>query len=159
MLLYHGSNVAVEAPSLKHSRNNLDFGRGFYLTSDFDQAAKWARRATKLRAAGAPLVSVYEGDADAWEHLSVQTFALPDAQWLRYVASNRLGTAPLTDLDLVIGPVANDQTIRTVNDYIRGRFTEEIAIQLLLPQILKDQYAFKTDNALESISFSRAVDA
>ena len=44
--------------------------------------------------------------------------------------------------------MANDQAIRTVNDFLKGRFTEDIAIQLLLPQNLKDQYAFKTENAI-----------
>lgn len=44
--------------------------------------------------------------------------------------------------------MANDQAIRTINDFLKGRFTEDIAIQLLLPQNLKDQYAFKTEKAI-----------
>ena len=55
--------------------------------------------------------------------------------------------------DLVIGPVANDQAIRTVNNYLKGYFDENIAIQLLLPQKLKDQYAFKTEKALSMLEF------
>ena len=61
------------------------------------------------------------------------------------------------DYDIVVGPVANDQTIRTINDYIRGRFSEEIAIQLLLPQKLKDQYAFKSEAALKALRFKEAL--
>ena len=45
MTLYHGSNVEVLTPELLPSVRALDFGRGFYLTSDFDQAARWARTA------------------------------------------------------------------------------------------------------------------
>ena len=33
MKLYHASSVAVEHPDVAHSRPNLDFGSGFYLTS------------------------------------------------------------------------------------------------------------------------------
>ena len=33
MILYHGSYLAIEKPDLLHSRPNLDFGKGFYLTS------------------------------------------------------------------------------------------------------------------------------
>ena len=33
MKLYHSSNVIVEQPDTQHSRQYLDFGRGFYLTS------------------------------------------------------------------------------------------------------------------------------
>ena len=33
MTLYHASPLIVEHPDICHSRNNLDFGRGFYTTS------------------------------------------------------------------------------------------------------------------------------
>ena len=38
MKLYHGSNVEVKEPSLHYSEKNRDFGQGFYLTSDINQA-------------------------------------------------------------------------------------------------------------------------
>ena len=44
MKLYHSSNVIVEFPDTMHSRNYLDFGRGFYLTSLYDQAIRYAQR-------------------------------------------------------------------------------------------------------------------
>lgn len=31
--LYHTSNIEVRIPDVRHSREHLDFGRGFYLTS------------------------------------------------------------------------------------------------------------------------------
>ena len=33
MKLYHSSTVKVENPDLEHSRDYLDFGKGFYLLS------------------------------------------------------------------------------------------------------------------------------
>ena len=53
--------------------------------------------------------------------------------------------------------MANDQAIRTVNDFQNGYFTAEIAIQILLPQKLKDQYAFKTEAALRLLSFKEVL--
>ena len=44
MRLYHSSNVSVERPDTEHSRPYLDFGRGFYLTSLYEQAVKYAQR-------------------------------------------------------------------------------------------------------------------
>ena len=41
MILYHGSFLEISQPDLVHSRPNLDFGRGFYVTSLYEQAAKW----------------------------------------------------------------------------------------------------------------------
>lgn len=40
--LYHGSHVAVPEPLARAGRKNLDFGRGFYLTSIEEQAKAWA---------------------------------------------------------------------------------------------------------------------
>ena len=44
MKLYHSSTVVVEHPDLKHSRDCLDFGKGFYLTSLKEQAIRYAER-------------------------------------------------------------------------------------------------------------------
>ena len=38
MIVYHGSNVIFEKPNLKHSRKELDFSKGFYLTEIYEQA-------------------------------------------------------------------------------------------------------------------------
>lgn len=41
MILYHGSFLEVAKPDLVHSRHNVDFGRGFYVTPLYEQAVKW----------------------------------------------------------------------------------------------------------------------
>ena len=41
MILYHGSFLEIAKPDLVHSRPNVDFGRGFYVTPLYEQAAKW----------------------------------------------------------------------------------------------------------------------
>ena len=41
MILYHGSFIEIAKPDLVHSRSNVDFGRGFYVTPLHEQAAKW----------------------------------------------------------------------------------------------------------------------
>ena len=42
MILYHGSFLEIARPDLVHSRPNVDFGRGFYVTPLYEQAAKCA---------------------------------------------------------------------------------------------------------------------
>lgn len=44
MKLYHSSNTAVEHPDTIHSRDYLDFGKGFYLTTMQEQAVKYGQR-------------------------------------------------------------------------------------------------------------------
>lgn len=94
------------------------------------------------------ILSVYNVNVKDFESLSLLTFKQASKEWLKYISANRTDKSASDSYDIVIGPVANDQAIRTVNDFLKGRFTEDIAIQLLLPQNLKDQYAFKTEKAI-----------
>ncbi len=153
MILYHGSNVKVEEPRIIISKRLLDYGTGFYLTSDYDQAKKWAIRTTSRRENGVPIISIFSVNECEIEKLKVLTFRAADKEWLRYISRNRTDKSMKDEYDLVIGPVANDQAIRTVNNYLKGYFNDDIAIKLLLPQKLKDQYAFKTEKALSILKF------
>lgn len=60
MLVYHGSTQIVESPRADFSRKRVDFGTGFYVTSNHDQALKWAK--IKKERTGAPgcYVNVYD---------------------------------------------------------------------------------------------------
>ena len=44
MRLYHTSNVEIPHPDIKFSRNHLDFGKGFYLTTLKQQAINYGQR-------------------------------------------------------------------------------------------------------------------
>ena len=55
--------------------------------------------------------------------------------------------------DVVWGPVANDNTMPVLNLYFKGAYTEDEALRRLLPQRLRDQFAFKTDRALSCLTF------
>lgn len=156
MILYHGSNVEVKEPKIIKSKRLLDFGTGFYLTSDYQQAEKWAVRTTSRREVGTPIISVFSVEECELEELKILTFGEANKEWLQYIANNRTDKMARDFYDIVIGPVANDQAIRTVNNYLKGYFNEDIAIQLLLPQKLKDQYNFKTEKALSRLNFNEA---
>jgi hypothetical protein len=131
---------------------------GFYLTSDFEQAKKWAIRTTNRREEGIPTISVFHSADSELKTLDVLVFETANKDWLKYISANRTGTLTEDLHDIVIGPVANDQAIRTINNYLKGYLTEDIAIQLLLPQNLKDQYNFKTEKALSFLQFIEAKD-
>ena len=59
MKLFHGSNLVVKEPKILSNVRALDFGAGFYLTSDCEQAKKWAILTTKRRNAGVATVTEY----------------------------------------------------------------------------------------------------
>lgn len=159
MTFYHGSNLAVQFPYQLKIQRALDFGKGFYTTSDFEQAKKWAERTARIRGEGKATVSCYEFPDDAFDTLSVLRFEKADAAWLDYVTKNRKGADTTGDYDLVIGPVANDQTFPTILLYLDGYIDAESAIRQLLPQKLKDQYTFKTEKALSQLKFIEVKEA
>lgn len=153
MRLYHGSNVEVATPKLMPRVRALDFGRAFYLTSNLEQASRWARTSVLRRGDGEAVVSIYEFDEEAASALRILRFDEPGAAWLKYVTRNRTGFADDADYDIVAGPVANDNTMPVLNLYFKGAYSEEEALRRLLPQRLKDQYALKTEPALACLTF------
>lgn len=157
MILYHGSNIEVREPKLLKIQRELDFGKGFYATSDLTQASTWAHRTAKRRGSGQPVVSVYEINDTALDSLRVLRFDSADVEWLRYVTANRRGIATAGDWDVVIGPVANDQTMPTITLFLDGFYDEEETIKRLFPQKLKDQYTFKTADALSILRCTEVI--
>lgn len=157
MILYHGSHVEVCKPKLLKNQRELDFGKGFYTTTDFEQAKAWAYRTAKIRKNTEAYVSVYDFDKDAEKKLKILSFEKPNEEWLQYVASNRRGENQADDWDLVRGPVANDQTMPVLILYLDGYLTTQEAIARLLPQKLKDQIVFKTVAALESLHCTEII--
>ena len=136
MKLYHGSNVEVKNPQVFESDRKLDFGTGFYVTTSFEQAEKWADLTAKRRGVGIPVVTVYEYDESKENELSILRFNAPDSAWLRFVTANRKNEIIKDDYDLIIGPVANDRTMPVISLYFSGIYSEEETIKRLLPQKL-----------------------
>lgn len=62
MILYHGSFLEIIQPDLVHSRPNVDFGCGFYVTPLYDQAAKWCGKFKRRGKEG--IISRYEYNED-----------------------------------------------------------------------------------------------
>ena len=80
-------------------------------------------------------------------------FKYANEEWLKYISKNRTSKIFDEDLDIVIGAVANDTTMPILNLYLNGIYDEKEALKRLLLQKLKDQYAFKTEKALEKLKF------
>lgn len=110
MKVFHSSNMVVEHPDIQHSRKYLDFGRGFYMTTLYEQAERYAQR-FKRRGQQAWLNTYeLEFEAGSWNVLRFETY---DKQWLDFVAQCRDGK-DVGDYDLVVGGIANDKVILTL---------------------------------------------
>ena len=157
MILYHGSNVEVKEPILLKVQRELDFGKGFYTTSDMEQAARWAWRTAKRRGESNAFVTVYEVNEDELKNIRLLSFDSPNVEWLNFVVKNRKGEYIAGNWDIISGPVADDQTAQVIDLYLEGAYDEEEAIRRFLTQRLKDQYAFKTKEALKLLIFKEVI--
>lgn len=52
MIVYHGTTEIVKNPDVDHSYRQLDFGKGFYVTTVQKQAERWARRKADILGKG-----------------------------------------------------------------------------------------------------------
>ncbi|MCL2767080.1 MAG: DUF3990 domain-containing protein, partial [Peptococcaceae bacterium] len=108
------------------------------------------------RKKGFATVNAYEFDIKAAEEvLSIRRFLSADAEWLSFVMGNRLKTYSGEIFDVVIGAVANDTVMPTIQAYLGGFLTEEATLLTLKTTKLVDQFCFKTDKAISLLRFVR----
>ena len=89
MILYHGSFLEIARPDLVHSRPNVDFGRGFYVTPLYEQAAKWCGKFKRRGKDG--IISRYEYDESRESELKTLKFDSYSGGWLGFILNCRSG--------------------------------------------------------------------
>lgn len=157
MIIYHGSYLPVEKPQIIVSNRTLDFGRGFYTTTNYEQAEKWARKVIKRRKEMSAYISFYEFDIEeAKKNLRVHTFDGADESWLNYVCDCRAGKDLQDDYDIVWGPVADDDVYTTLILYERDILDKEATLKHLKIKKLYNQILFHTEKALEYCKFVKS---
>ena len=156
LTIYHGSTAPIELPRIIKSGRNLDFGEGFYATSNKLQAIRWAEIVAKRRKSDVQFITEFEFDiVAAKRELAVITFDSPDDDWLDFVCLNRSGQMHQESYDIVIGPVANDQVYTVVALYEQGVLSKEAAIIEMKVRELYDQVLFHTEKSLNFCKYLR----
>ena len=149
MIIYHGSTVPIEIPKILQSERMLDFGKGFYTTSNKNQAISWAQNVAVRRKTSDQILSIYEFDAEtAKKNLSIIYFDEPNETWLDFVCENRNGRRISQSYDMVFGPVADDKVYTVVQLYENGIYDKEDAIKRLKIENLYNQILFHTEKSL-----------
>jgi len=158
MIIYHGSTIPVKIPKIVKSNRLLDFGEGFYTTSNKEQAVRWAEIVAAKRNESNRIITEYHFDVDeARNCLNVITFEKPDYIWLDFVCTNRSGRVPRESYDIAIGPVANDQVYTVVALYEQGVLSKEAAIIELKVQNLYNQILFHNENSLKYCQYVQHI--
>ena len=147
MILYHGSYMEVQQPDLKHSRQAVDFGRGFYTTPLYEQAKKWCERFTKQGKCA--FISKYTFDETKLEEFKVLKFDDYSEEWLEFVLNCRR-KIDTSSYDVVIGGVANDKVFNTVELYFDNLIDKKEAIQRLKYEKPNLQICFRSEKVIKS---------
>lgn len=151
LLLYHGSNVAFNEIDLSKSHNRRDFGRGFYCTVLESQAKEWAHRLYIRNFSGGEYI--YQYVFRQTDNLKIKRFTALDAEWLDFVKENRIKGGIQHTYDVVIGPVADDNTMETIQLYLSGILRSEEAVERLRYNKVNNQVSFHTPLALKHLFF------
>lgn len=150
MILYHGSHLEIDKPDLEHSRDNVDFGKGFYTTPIYEQAVKWCGRFKRRGEAG--IVSKYAFDMESLQQWKVLEFDSYSEEWLDFILNCR-SRKDETDYDIVIGGVANDKIFNTVELYFEGLIDKKEALNRLRYEKPNLQICFRTEEVLKTLQF------
>ena len=95
--LYHASYTIVKKIDLTLCSSGKDFGKGFYLTTDLEQAKRFLKtaisKAIKNNIADIKpdtgYISIYNFNTEVIKKLNVYEFKSADTKWLHCVAAHR----------------------------------------------------------------------
>lgn len=155
MKLYHGTYIDFDTIDLSMSNKGKDFGKGFYLSDNYEQARQLATfKAIQFN--GEPNVLTFDFDETALNYgeLSFLKFDEYSREWADFILKNRQNEIDenIHGYDVVYGPIANDK----VGVQIRNLIEQNIDMNLFLERLkymhgITFQYFFGTEKAISKL--------
>lgn len=156
MKLYHGTYTNFDIIDLSKSNKGKDFGKGFYLSDNYEQAHQLAVfKAIQFNAE--PVVIAYEFDECLLTNGSISFLRFDEysREWAEFVLKNRTNDNPINihPYDVVYGPIANDK----VGVQIRNLLEQNIDMEVFLKRLkymhgITFQYFFGTEKAISKLT-------
>ena len=144
--LYHGSNVEVVKPDLHKSKPYKDFGQGFYLSDDKQQAWDLAYNKVEQLKSGKATVSTYMFDDSVMfsNELNIKIYKDYSEEWAEFILRNRDQTLPQPD----------DGVTFQLRRYRGGVISmEKLIEELKYAKGITFQYFFGTEKALTRLQY------
>lgn len=156
MILYHGSNIRIIVPDISHSKPFKDFGKGFYLSDNYEQANEMALQKVRQFHVGEPIVSLFNFDEKLLESKDLKVKIFPDysEEWATFVLNNRDEniSQPVHDYDIVYGPIADDGVTFQLRRYLGGVISlSRLVEELKYAKGITFQYFFGTNKSLQKL--------
>lgn len=150
--LYHGSDVRIDHVNLSLGRINKDFGKGFYLTSIYQQAIEMGKRRARQTEGGSAVVTefLFDDTCLVANELNIKLFPAVSEEWALFILNNRHAsrTGFRHSYDIVIGPIADDGVVQQLDLYEMQLITLPQLVEALRFHRLNNQYYFGTERAL-----------
>ena len=156
MILYHGSNIDIDKIDLTKSQPYKDFGKGFYLSADKQQAQRMAEQRTSILLEGKPTLNKYQFDETILDDnsLKILRFEKYSKEWANFVLKNRDINIeqPCHNYGIVYGPIADDGVTFQLRRYKTGMISlEQLVNELKYSQGITFQYYFGTELAISKL--------
>ena len=153
-VLFHGSKYGLSEVSIAGSRENCDFGRGFYLGESYSQALAFVCENEKS--------SVYSFRYSL-DGLKIKRFDC-SLEWMLAICFYRgtLGEfsqskkvkeiiTQVEPADVIIAPIADNKMFYVMAQFTDGEINAEAALHSLSASSLGSQYVFKSEKALKKL--------
>ena len=155
MILYHGSNTNITEIDLLKSKPNKDFGRGFYLSDNEEQAQRLGAFKVVLDG-GQVVINKFEFDENVLssKELKVKIFKEYSEEWAEFIFANRNNKTgiPTHEYDIVYGPIANDKVGLQISNFENKIITlQELLERLKYMKGVTFQYYFGTERAIQEL--------
>lgn len=157
MKLYHGSDVSIDRIELSMSKPYKDFGKGFYLSADYNQALDMAKERVRQKlSAESPIVTVFEFDESVLTDTDLNVKVWNDycVEWAEFVLKNRDRKLqhPCHNYDIVYGPIADDGVTFQLRRFQAGYLTiEQLVEELKYNRGITFQYFFANELAISKL--------
>ena len=154
LVLFHGSKDGLTEISENGSRNNCDFGNGFYLGETYNQALSFVCEKNNS--------SVYSFHCSL-DELKIKKFEC-DLEWMlalcyyrgtinNYKKSKIINKIVLEveSADVIIAPIADNKMFYVMAQFTEGEINADVALHSLSASKLGLQYVFKTKNSIQKL--------
>ena len=153
-VLFHGSKFGLSEVTVSGSRDNCDFGKGFYLGETYSQALSFVCEKEK---------SCVYSFGYSLADLKIKRFEC-DLEWMLAICYYR-GTlkefqlnsmiekivADIEAADVIIAPIADNKMFYVMAQFTEGEINADVALHSLSASKLGRQFIFKTEKALQNL--------
>ena len=152
-VLFHGSKYGLSEVTVSGSRDNCDFGKGFYLGQTYNQALSFVCEYDNA--------SVYSFKY-SFDGLKIVEFDC-SLEWMLAICAYRGSIKEYTEssmvqgivnrieyADVVIAPIADNKMFYVMSQFAEGEINADVAIHSLSASSLGLQFIVKTERALKS---------